>query len=679
MTSAIIEPAPANLDELFARLSAVNPFTDNRVNEPSADEVDVDGIHHAAFERLTALAVEARDQRRGIGAMLLGEAGIGKSHVLSRLARWAVHEGRACSVYLHNLQAGPEQLPRSLLRTVVSILTRGQARRFQTTALFQLATAFLSEALDHDTASFHPWPRVEAAYRRWIDSLSAAEPSRAALVDRTAYDVIYRFFQSAYRARTRKEDGIAALAVRWLSGESLDPDEARLLGLPPGRWRDEPRALADNQQVKQVLVAISRMALSRGQPFVLCFDQVDNLDTDQAGALARFIEALIDSAPNLLVVTAGIQATLLRWRTDKIIQDSAWDRLAQFEIGLHRLTSAEAGRIVAARLERFLAPFERLDAIASKRRDDRFFPLGQAWHAAFIRDRVEVRPRDAINWAREGWRREQETMRRDGGPAWLEAWGSETAPLPDGMPTPLPTETEIQAAIDRKVAEQIHEQIRLRHSEPEALPADADRLEELVAKLLRLCRDSGSLHGVIAVERPPRRSGQRPAHSLLVRRRAADGSVTTTGLLFMMASHGNETAAALRRLLEATPAPDCQFLVTDERRPMPFGDRGEERLDELKDREAPRFEHIELTFAQIAELDALTAVLGQAQSGDLEIELRPGQARPVTEQEVSAAYQRMGMYVNCPVLRNLLGSSPTDAAAHEHALAGPVVRPAAEL
>jgi hypothetical protein len=657
MTSAIAEPETASLDDFFARLSAVNPFTDNRVNGPSADDVDVGGIHQGAFERLTALAIEARDQNRGIGAMLLGEAGVGKSHVLSRLARWAGQDGRACCVYLHNLQAGPEQLPRSLLRIVVSILTRGQARRFHTTALFQLAGALLSEALGHDTTTLHPWPKAEAAYARLLDGLSAAEPSRAALVDRAAYDVMYRFFQSAYRARTRKEDGVAALAVRWLSGDSIDPDEARLLGLPPGRWRDEPVALADNQRIKQVLVAFSRMALSRLQPFLLCFDQVDNLDTDQAGALARFLEALIDSAPKLLVVTAGIQASLLRWGTDKIIQDSAWDRLAQFEIGLHRLTSAEAGKIIAARLERFFAPFQHLDAIAAKRRDDPLFPLGRAWHATFLRDKIEVRPRDAINWAREGWSREQEILRREGGPGWLEAWGSEPAPLADAMPPTPPTEEEMRAAIDRKVTERIREQVGRRLAEPEALPADAGQLAGLVLKLLRQCRDSGQWHGVVEVDRSIARTGRRPDHDLWVRRRGPDGRETTSALVFLTGCHGKTTEAALGRLLRATPVPDCQYLVTDEREPPAFGDLGKRHLADLRQRDQPRFERIDLTFDQVAELDAPAAVLGQAQSGDLDIEPRPGQACPVNEQEVSTAYHRLGRYVSCPVLRNLFDTS----------------------
>src|SRR5262249_21285637 len=155
----------------------------------------------------------------------------------------------------------------------------------------------------------------------------------ATLIDRTVWDVLFRFYRSVYRASQGKEDGIvAASAVRWLSGQALDPEEARTLELPPAPRIDEPVALLDNQQIKQVLVALTRLAASKDRPFLLVFDQVDNLDEEQAAALARFLEALIDSSPNLLVVTAGVKDTLIGWHDTRIIQASAWDRLAQENI-----------------------------------------------------------------------------------------------------------------------------------------------------------------------------------------------------------------------------------------------------------------------------------------------------------------------------------------------------------
>lgn len=148
------------LDGFFDMVRSSNPFIDNRVNGLSADGVDVDDIHRTEFEQLTGLARQACDLRRGLGAVLWGEAGVGKSHLLSRLLHWADHDRQAVAVYLHNLQASPENLPRSLLKSVVSILTRGRACGFRGTPLYQLALALVAEACITIRRGFTPGPSL---------------------------------------------------------------------------------------------------------------------------------------------------------------------------------------------------------------------------------------------------------------------------------------------------------------------------------------------------------------------------------------------------------------------------------------------------------------------------------------------------------------------------------------
>src|SRR5437588_6427346 len=132
-------PATPGLDGFFEHVRYTNPFDVNRVGESSFAESDAEPVHHAAYAQLLDLARKAHKQHLGIGALLWGEAGIGKSHLLARLGRWAGADNRqAVFVYLSNLQAAPEQLPRSVLRRTVSILTRGRTSRFAETPLYRL-------------------------------------------------------------------------------------------------------------------------------------------------------------------------------------------------------------------------------------------------------------------------------------------------------------------------------------------------------------------------------------------------------------------------------------------------------------------------------------------------------------------------------------------------------------
>src|SRR5205823_2670876 len=156
-----------------------------------------------------------------------------------------------------NLQADPERLPGSLLHHVVSLLTLGRRDSFAETPLFDLARAGLVAAAGGQTR-FRSWDPLARLWNAWVDRLALAGH---ALTDRRIYDALFAFFRSAFEAsRASREDGAAALGVRWLSGLPLEPDEARVLRLPPGRRRDEPVALEDAEQYKQVLVALTRLA-----------------------------------------------------------------------------------------------------------------------------------------------------------------------------------------------------------------------------------------------------------------------------------------------------------------------------------------------------------------------------------------------------------------------------------
>ncbi len=653
--------AETDLNGVFERALNVNPFLDNRVNGPSKDGADVEGIHQAAFEQLTGLATEALATKRGIGAMLWGEAGVGKSHLLARLARWSAAD-RATFVYLHNLQAAPDQLPRSLLRAVVAALTRGRASGYYGTPLSKLVHAGLIEAIRPNLGR-HPWDYLQRAWNAFVDRLPDEHPGQAG-ADRHAYEVLFRFYYSAYRVRnpyadgSRREDGaVARQAVQWLSGAALEPDEARSLGLPPAVPRDEPVALADAEQIKHVLVALARLAAAGRQPFVLAFDQVDNLDTDQASALARFLEAVIDAAPNLLVVTAGVRATLFHWRQTGVIQHSSWDRLAQFEVALQRVNGTEAGALVRARLEDFFRPYEALGGLRQRRQHDEYFPLGRSWYARQLRDKTDLRPRDVISLAREAWRGEQERLRSAGVGAWLNdepaiaVAATELSAIIEDDREPSPE--VLDRVLDDRIA-----QLCMPQSPPAPQSGDDDDLAELLRTVLVQCRDAGHRYGVTDVERVrPVPQNARPLYDFsVVLRPTPDARPTRVGVLVIAATHATTVATALRHLTEELPLVDRFVLVTLEWIGLPLGAAGKSYLSMIQSHFGDRFQDVELSHKEYLYLDALRETAKQARSNDLEIEIAPGKGNYVGEDAVIASHHRRDRYRGSRVLRRLLGT-----------------------
>lgn len=633
----------SNLDSFLRRLATVNPFLDNRVTGPAPDAVDVEAIHQGVFERLSGLARQVHLTRQAIGAVLWGEAGIGKSHLLARLRRWS-KAGNARYLYVNDLQAAPDALPRSLLHAVVSHLTRGRRDRFAGTRLHELMRVAVTEAAGGPSKI--GWAQLRDTWHRWLDKQT--RPG-----DRLVYEVLFSFFQSASKANIgRGDEQVAGLAVRWLSGEALDPAEAKALGLPPGRQRDDPVALDDAHGVKQVLIALARLTQCQDRPLILALDQVDNLDRDQAAALTRFLESLIDSATNLLVITSGIQATLTRWCEERVVQQSAWDRLAQFKFLMPKLTPAQAEELIRARLTQFLAPYAKVEELTEPRTRDRLFPLGQAWFGGHLLFRTEVRPRDVISLARDAWQAQQERLARVGLVKWLLRWPGEDS---DRIPRPIWTNDQRLAAIDRVISEELDANRKRLLSGDAPLPGDSDRL---AAVLLDLLQQAEPPAGVIEVARvPPGKRNTPPAYHLSLWRRQAE-TEHVTGILLLATSASSAVAASLRRLGEEARPLDRVVVVTDERTGLPLGDRGREPFDDLRSRGEDRFHQIELKHAELADLESLGRVLSRARAGDLDIEPPGGSREKLTTADVLGSPAWRKRFAGNRLLADLLRTLP---------------------
>jgi hypothetical protein len=651
-----LESLSPTLEDFFEHIRWSNPFDVNRVVGVFAETGDVAAIHDRPFRQLLELAGRAARQHPGIGAVLWGEPGVGKSHVLARFGNWAgLDNERAILIYLANLQASPEALPRSLLRCVLSMLTRGQTRQFHLTALYRLVLAAIQRALRSDGTRRFTEPEAIGAYQELLNSHCAQDP-QAALVDRTIYDVLFRFWRSALAARHGPEDGLAALAVRWLAGDSLETDEARALGIPRPARNSDAVALPDDQQIKNVLLALTQLASWWGRPIVLCFDQVDTLDEEQIAALTRFLHGLLDSAGNLLVITSGVQPTLLGWKNDRVIAASTWDRLAQYEIEVQGIDDKQARLLVQTRLQPFQERFRALEPIWKVVQRDLLFPLGESWAAQLLADRITIRPRDVINWAREGWRREQETLNKNLGEDWLRTWPHTP------QTTPPPAAGKLQDIIDTKVAAKLQEHRQQRLLEPHSLPPDADNLAGLLHRLLERCLNVREFPSLLGVEMlKAQRNRQPPPYQLLLRQKQGDGNEYRTGLLCLSVSDRKAMAAFLRRLVQGTQPIERLILVTDERRPLDPATAGGDYLEKLRKRHGDRLHQVTLPLVQYAELDALQASIGLARSGDLEVELPGGFTRPVLEKEVIESHLRRQCYLAHPLLKLLLtGEMPTE-------------------
>ncbi|MEZ4239003.1 MAG: ATP-binding protein [Myxococcota bacterium] len=594
--------APEARAALQQALLEHNPFRDNRVSQPSDLRVDVDAIHATAFQRLLRRVDDARTGS-ACGVLLTGIAGCGKSHLIARLMRHASTDRHLVPVFLHNLQASPERIPRYLLKATVSSLL-GLDDGAVLDGLRRLCDEGPPRGTDPLDAEIHG---VLKALLALVD-----DPDQADLQD---------------------------AAVSWLSGEELDEDQVAFLYALAGR--PIRAVLPDTAAIERVLLVLTGLFARDGRVLVLCLDQIDNLDADLVAALTSFLHALLDHATHLLVICSGVTTTMAALR-EVAISEAAWDRIAQYRVELQEITAAEAETL----LERRLAYL--LDPVAADARDP-LFPLGRAWFDHTF-TAAHHRPRDVITAARDAWEGLQIELERDGIDAWLAARAGD-APVPEAPARP---EAPLDEAIRRAVRDKVDACIEERRRNPASLPPDADNLASLVKRLLQVCVDwpGYSLVGAEA------QSGKKRAFDLVVRERASDATEARTGVLCLPGGHGNTTTAALRRAQAEREGLDHVVLATDTRRPFKPGAKGKEYYTQLSREGEGRFRHLQLDLVEVAHLDALVSVLGLARVGDLEV-AHGGRSVPVSEAQAARAMHELDLLRTHPLLADLLTEPDT--------------------
>ena len=648
------------LERLADHLTYTNPFDDNRVTQTDSLSGDVTQIHEREYQDLIGHAQKTCGSNHGRGVVVTGSAGSGKSHLLARFAQWTRSEKNPF-VYLLNLQAGPDDLLRTILRTTISILTKDFKKVPKETRLYRLVVSALKESVGTPDRSANPSAVVDIPLK--MAAAQARYEAKFEDSDRkgSVYHVLWQFFEEVYNTKTATDR--AGFARRWLSGDALDFEEAKTLQIPTTAATEDGCALSV-EQLKEVLKVLCQFASFRRRAFILCFDQVDTLNEEQVSAWSATTHALLDLCPNLLVVTSGVDLTFRHWTSQNLVSKATWDdRIRQFTINLLGITPEAAEQMIRNRLQESLAAFVNSPKVAAKIAADRFFPLGTDWWQKTLSglqnaSEGNLRPRDVIRIAGSAWDAEARRAAECGIENWLRDWPY----LSTGAIVP-PQPVNLIEKIDKKVQDKLAEHLESRKLRPEELPVDAGNVVGLLKAMLNACQKSPEPYrtthyatlGNFALS--PQKGKAKLPFQLTVDQRT-NGRVEKVGVRIADAFSGAPATTMLKQLvqqLNGLHAPARVLLVVDSREPLSLAKMGQEYKNQLLAL-GDRFTIKMLSFAEYATLDALAAVVGLAQSGDLEVALADGSVQRITEAEVLDSHHRNERYLRSPVICDLIGN-----------------------
>ncbi len=329
-------------------LGKVNPFRSTSVGDPwQAEVIDVQEINKKPTRAVLETLDEVRSTGRSGMCMLLGDAGVGKTHLLARLRKIADKRdylfvsvrplGDLQRIYGHILQEimislrkkGPEEEYTPLERFVGEIIFRALSDGMSDNP----TASKLAASLSNDPMKIFTF-KPEQFYstnlrKKAINYLTNAFPD----VDIQFLEVLFHVFNPELKST----------AFKWLSGVEVSQRDLDRLEVPES-INNENRALS-------VLQTIAELAQ---KPILLSFDQLESI-------YIRFkrdngIQVLFDSLTNLynqckhLLVLAMVQSVVWEDSIVKEVPEYSRQRI-DYITKLERIAPETAELLVKARLE----------------------------------------------------------------------------------------------------------------------------------------------------------------------------------------------------------------------------------------------------------------------------------------------------------------------------------------
>lgn len=362
-----------------------NPFSSSRVDTPFQEHLDLQEVYHSEFESLKSIIGDIKNDpnQQSKGAVVIGEAGSGKTHLMMRLARELLrsnrllfirHPNHADSVLYHTyariLESFAEKVPGSdrtqlellIARSFIKIL-RSQANVTTT----QKGQEILA-ALENDQLSLYnrlgiegtdkhrnTWQYIDRQINLWWTGQYTAAGYGAAILKG-----IIKF--CSYNSPRYKE-----LVRRWLAGNELEAEETQLIGLP--NWQED----LSREEFALAAIAVFGRLSTLDEPLLIIFDQLESLGlAHNEPILASFgsaVKELLTHVPNSLFI---LNLFPDRWQQFQGYFDgSVIDRVSQYTIYLNRPSADKLRQILSLKaasvglnLEQLFSPAELNDILS---------------------------------------------------------------------------------------------------------------------------------------------------------------------------------------------------------------------------------------------------------------------------------------------------------------------------
>jgi len=345
-----------------------NPFSHNRVDTPFQTHIDFKDVYIDEFNRLQSVIEDIqRDElnHQSKGAVVIGEPGMGKTHLMMRLAKERLTSNRLLfirqpnnlnsvlyHIYSRVLESFVEKVPGSEYSQLEHLLAKSFARIIRQMSQASRSSGGILASIKPankdkqilQIVSEHPlnlyqelgndgsnkkreyWQRIENMVTAWWKkNYSEGGQSTA-------------FIQGIIKYCSYSDPNRRKLVGKWLSANELEAEELKSIGLK--NWHDDISQEAFSLQAMSVFGKLSIL----DEPLILIFDQLEALgegyNEDLLRSFGEAIKEIFTHVPNSLII---LNLFPQRWEHFQMVFDGAvLDRVSQDKIVL---TLPESGKL----------------------------------------------------------------------------------------------------------------------------------------------------------------------------------------------------------------------------------------------------------------------------------------------------------------------------------------------
>jgi Cdc6-like AAA superfamily ATPase len=368
-------------------MTATNPFSNSRVDTPFQSHSDLKEIFSEEFERLKSLITEINNDKENYqsqGAIVIGEPGTGKTHLMMRLAKDRLEHNRLLfirqpnnlnsilfHIYSRVLESFVEKVPNSTYSQLEHLVATSFYHIIQETFAnsrnsggifdyFRKVTdkdRFLLKVLSENPLNIYKklgeegarnkreyWQRIEVILENWWKRHYGDAGYSSAILKG-----IIKF--CSYSDPNKKK-----LVGKWLSGNELEEYEAKSIGLKS--WKEEGSKEAFSLDAMRVFGKLSMM----DEPLIIIFDQLEGLGLEYNKPLLQSfgdaIKELFTHVPNSLIILNLFEN---RWEYFKeFFDNSVIGRLSQCQIILNKPINEQLKKILVLKGKAHEVDIEKL-------------------------------------------------------------------------------------------------------------------------------------------------------------------------------------------------------------------------------------------------------------------------------------------------------------------------------